>query len=44
MDQKTFDEYKMRIEKIAISPLFEILLNEKFDTRIPKENYIEAYG
>jgi hypothetical protein len=44
MDQKMFEEYKVRIEQIALNPLFEILLNQKFDSRIPKENYIEAYG
>ncbi len=44
MDQKTFEEYRTKIEQIAINPLFEILLNQRFDCRIPKENYIEAYG
>ena len=31
------------IENTAFKPLFEILINRKFNTPIPKENYINAY-
>ena len=43
MEQKDINESLDYIENIALNPLFDILINRKFNTPIPKENYINAY-
>jgi uncharacterized phage infection (PIP) family protein YhgE len=42
MKQDMIDEL-IQVETIAISPLYEILLNKKYTTPVGKTDYITAY-